>query len=102
MIPQEGIDATRRFYQAIDFLKDARAFRGRQTFCDRYGIDRRDFYRIEKRTDIMRPKIKWYTYLVRDYRISARWLLTGKGRMTKKVWPVNKKSRNKRTVRMVL
>lgn len=68
-----------RFFRALDILKECRKIRGRQTFTRRYGIDRRNLYQLEMDTsrDIFQPS--WLTYLVRDYGISARWLLTGEG-----------------------
>lgn len=68
-----------RFFDAIYFLKAEKRIRGKATFTREYGIDRWNFNKLEKNpsSDIFQPA--WLTYLVRDYGISARWLLTGKG-----------------------
>ena len=83
-IPQEGIEVVRRFTTAINFLISEKKLRGRQTFCKRYGIDKRNFYLVERAPESNYLKVFWLTYLVRDYHVSARWLLTGKGNMIRK------------------
>lgn len=68
-----------RFFDALYYLKSERVIRGKATFTKAYGIDRWNLNRLEKNpsSDIFQPA--WLTYLVRDYNISARWLLTGRG-----------------------
>lgn len=69
----------RRFFQALYALKDAGRIRGKKTFTDKYGINRWNFNTLEK--DLSRDifQTAWLTYLVRDYGVSASWLLTGRG-----------------------
>lgn len=69
----------KRFFTALYYLKDTKAIRGKGTFIQQYGIDRRNLQKLEKdpSRDIFQPA--WLNYLVRDYGISATWLLTGRG-----------------------
>ena len=68
-----------RFFQALQFLKENKVIRGKQTFTRRYDINRWNMSTLEKdmTRDIFQPA--WLTYLVEDYGISAIWLLTGEG-----------------------
>lgn len=71
----------RRFFEAIYALKDRKEIRGKQTFTNRYDINRWNLNSLEK--DMSRDifQVAWLTYLVRDYGVSAQWLLTGRGDM---------------------
>lgn len=69
-----------RFFEALAWLKAAKQLRGVKTFCDRYGIHRRTLRRIQQ-THSLDFRAAWLTYLVKDYGISAQWLLTGEGQM---------------------
>lgn len=68
-----------RFFAALQRLKDDKAIRGKKTFTERYGINRWNMLTLEKdmSRDIFQPA--WLAYLVRDYGVSPRWLLTGEG-----------------------
>jgi hypothetical protein len=70
-----------RFFEALDYLKAAKVIRGRQTFTRQYGINRWNMSTLEK--DMSRDifQAAWLNYLVIDFGISARWLLTGQGDM---------------------
>ena len=79
----------RRFFEALQVLKQERIIRGKQTFTARYGINRWNLNTLEKEPsrDIFQPA--WLSYLVKDYGVSATWLLTGQGKPLK--WKRNKK-----------
>jgi hypothetical protein len=81
MPAQEGIEVANRFFEAIDKLIELKQLNGKQTFCTRYDIDKRNFYLIKKKVDQHNLNVAWLTYLVRDYGVSAKWLLLGKGKM---------------------
>ncbi len=74
----------RRFFQALQYLKDTKVIRGKQTFTRAYGINRWNMLTLEKNlaSDIFQTA--WLTYLVQDFGVSAQWLLTGRGEMVSK------------------
>lgn len=69
------------FFEAIYALKARGDIRGKQTFTNRYGINRWNLNKLEKNitSDIM--QMAWLSYLIVDYGVSAEWLMTGKGEM---------------------
>jgi len=75
----ESQEVIRRFFAALYELKARRVIRGKQTFTARYGINRWNFNSLEKQPERDIFQTAWLTYLVRDYGVSARWLLTGEG-----------------------
>ncbi|WP_276893625.1 hypothetical protein [Hallella bergensis] len=75
----ETINLVARFFDAIYQLIERRLIRGKKTFCDRYGINRWNFNTCEKTPESGMFKLSWLTYLVRDYGVSADWLLVGRG-----------------------
>lgn len=77
----ESQEVIRRFFQALYALKAKRIIRGKQTFTNRYGINRWNMNTLEKEPERDIFQTAWLTYLVRDYGLSSRWLLTGQGDM---------------------
>ncbi len=75
----ESQEVVRRFFEALYRLKTDHRIRGKQTFTARYGINRWNLNSLEKNMsrDIFQPC--WLSFLVRDYGVSADWLLTGRG-----------------------
>ena len=69
----------KRFFIAIYRLKADKIIRGKQTFTRKYGINRWNLNTLEKEPERDIFQAAWLTYLVRDYGVSARWLLTGDG-----------------------
>lgn len=74
----------RRFFEALYALKARKEIRGKQTFTNQYNINRWNMNTLEK--DMSRDifQVAWLSYLVRDYGVSAQWLLTGFGDMFQK------------------
>lgn len=71
----------KRFFEALQFLKDAKIIRGKQTFTREHGINRWNMNTIEKNLASDMFQVAWLAYLVNDYGINAHWLLTGRGNM---------------------
>lgn len=72
-------EIVKRFFEAIYRLKIDRKIRGKQTFTNRYGINRWNMLTLEKEPERDIFQAAWLGYLVRDYGVSPLWLLTGKG-----------------------
>lgn len=78
-ISKEGIAVTNRFFEAIDMLKAQKKIRGLQTFTTAYGINRWNMNTVKWNPERCVLKPEWIVYLVRDYGVSAEWLLLGEG-----------------------
>ena len=72
-------EIVKRFFEALYRLKTDRKIRGKQTFTNRYGINRWNMLTLEKEPERDIFQAAWLGYLVRDYGVSPLWLLTGKG-----------------------
>lgn len=72
-----------RFFEAFDALLAMGATK-EAPFCRELGVDRRNFakQREDHTRNILKPS--WLTFLVERYRVSPRWLLTGRGPMFSK------------------
>lgn len=79
--PNEYIELTNRFFEALKALKQRDDIRGMGTFIREHEIDKRNFYKVKDFS--IRSKLEWLKYLFKNYNVPAQWLLTGKGRMFK-------------------
>lgn len=70
-----------RFFEALDALKERKDIRGIQTYCTRYGIDKRNLYTQRKKPEIQILHFDWLVPMVTEYGVSSLWLLTGLGKM---------------------
>ena len=76
-----------RFFEAIDALAEKGVIGGLQTFTARYGLNRTRYSRVRTamRSGVsgqyQKIDIEALSYLVADYGVNARWLLTGNGNM---------------------
>lgn len=70
-----------RFYCALDAIVAMKRIRGVNTYCRLYDIDRRNL--IANRKDLDRGwfQLSWLQPMVTEYGLSAKWLLTGAGKM---------------------
>lgn len=80
-ISKDGLAVTRRFFEAIDMIKVQKRIRGLQTFTRAYNINHWDLNTVKSNPDRSVLKPEWIVYLIRDYNISAEWILLGKGNM---------------------
>ncbi len=74
---------TNRFFDALAQIIAKKELRGIQTFTNRYGIDKRNFYKVKKDPEHFNLNYSWVYYLVNDFNVSAEWLITGKGKTFK-------------------
>lgn len=83
-ISKEGVEITKRFFEAIEILKEQEKLRGLQTFTRRYGMNYWNMNTLKNapETHVLKPEC--LCYLVRDYGVSSVWLLTGKGRCNRR------------------
>lgn len=79
MQTEDSQKVIKRFFEALNILKQHKIIRGKQTFTARYGINRWNMNTLQKNMQSDMFQTAWLTYLVRDYNISATWLLTGIG-----------------------
>lgn len=79
IVPQEGVEITQRFFKAIEVMRLMKQIRGLQTFTRRYGLNRWNLVTVrdEPESHFLKPEL--LAYIVRDYGVSAEWLLLGKG-----------------------
>ncbi len=84
----EATKIQERFFASLNECISMGKIAGLQTFCKEYGLHKPKYSRL--RTQIGDPaKVSKYKfididslyYLVKDFNISADWLLTGKGKM---------------------
>lgn len=70
-----------RFFEALDALKERQDIRGINSYCIRYGIDKRNLYKQRKEPQVQIMHFDWLQPMVTEYGISSLWLLTGLGKM---------------------
>jgi hypothetical protein len=77
----ESIEIIRRFYEAIDWLIANKVIRGKQTFTNRYNINRWNFNTVRQKPESDMFQLVWISHLIKDFGVSAEWIMTGKGCM---------------------
>lgn len=82
-ISPEGIAITKRFFEAIDMLKAQKQIRGLQTITTRYGINRWNLVTVRENPECSVMKPEHIAILIRDFNISAEWIMLGRGGMFK-------------------
>ena len=80
----ESQQVIKRFFEALQALKERKIIRGKQTFTNMYGINRWNLNTLEKNPEKDIFQVAWLAYLVKDFDISSQWLLTGRGDMFKR------------------
>lgn len=79
-LSKESIDVTHRFFEALDMLKQRKQIRGIKTFTDKYNLNYWNMQTLHAEQEKRYLKVEYLTYLVRDFGVSADWLLTGRGK----------------------
>ena len=82
-IAPEGVAITKRFFMALDMLQMQRKIRGLLTFTDKYGLNYWNMNTLKAEPERRLLKSECLKYLVRDFGVSAEWLLAGVGPMMK-------------------
>lgn len=83
-VSKEAAAVTKRFFEAIDVLKEEKVIHGLKTFTDKYGLNYWNVTTIKNEPEKRFLKVDYMIYLCRDYGISTDWLLLGKGEMKSK------------------
>lgn len=79
MQTQDSQAIVRRFFLALDTLKDTKQIHGISNFTDEHGINRRNFYQLRKDPARNIFQVCWLKYIAEDYGVNVMWLLTGRG-----------------------
>lgn len=87
-IAPEGVAITKRFFMALEYLQAKRTIRGLKTFTDRYSLNYWNMQTLKGEPERRVLKAECLTFLVRDYGVSADWLLTGVGPMMREAQTV--------------
>lgn len=87
-IAPEGVAITKRFFMALEYLQAKRVIRGLKTFTDRYSLNYWNMQTLKGEPERRVLKSECLTFLVRDYGVSADWLLTGVGPMMREAQTV--------------
>lgn len=90
MEQNETTAIVKRFFEALETLKESGLLGGLQTFTRRYGLDRRNVQHLRGNLESGTFKAGWLTYLVNDFHVSATWLLTGRGSFWQYGWDAEK------------
>lgn len=90
MEQNETTAIVKRFFEALQTLKENGLIGGLQTFTRRYGLDRRNVQHLRVNLESGTFKAGWLTYLVNDFHVSATWLLTGRGTFWQYGWDAEK------------
>lgn len=78
----DSIDISTRFSEAWNIVTAEWGSKAR--FFEKYGIDKRNFTRALKDMDHHHLDVSWIAAVVIEFKISADWILTGRGEMSDK------------------
>ena len=75
----DSIEISTRFSTAWSIATTKRGSKNK--FFEKYGIDKRNFYRARRERDKHNIDASWIAALVIEFEVSADWILTGRGDM---------------------
>lgn len=78
----DPIEISTRFSEAWNTATTKRGSKNK--FFEKYGIDKRNFYRALREMDKHNIDVSWIAAVVIEFEVSADWILTGRGEMVKK------------------
>jgi hypothetical protein len=70
-----------RFFKALNTLIRQEKIHTLNSFCLKYGLHKSKYYELRDGGHYKFIDIDALNYLVKDYGVSADWLITGKGKM---------------------
>lgn len=82
-VSEQGLAINRRFFLALDMLRQKRILRGKKTFATKHGINPWNIFMAQREPEKHFINVEWLSFLVTDYGISAEYLLTGVGNVFK-------------------
>lgn len=78
----DTLDTQKRFFDALESLSQLERLNGGVSgFCELHGIDKRHLYAQRREPNRGYFEVGWLAPLVKFYKVSANWLLTGRGKM---------------------
>ena len=81
---QATLDIQQRFFAAVEELVEAKRIPGGVAgYCKLCDIDRRHFYSQKKNNGKGYFEVAWLLPLIKDFHVSANWLLFGTGKQYK-------------------
>lgn len=75
----EPIEISLRFSEAWNTVTAQRGSKNK--FFEKYGIDKRNFYRALREMDKHNIDVSWIAAVIIEFGLSADWILTGRGNM---------------------
>lgn len=75
----DSIEILLRFTEAWNTATVKRG--SKNAFFEKYGIDKRNFYRALREMDNHTVDVSWIAAVVIEFNVSADWILTGRGNM---------------------
>ena len=78
-ISEEGIVINRRFFEAIEFLRNEKKIRGVQTITRGMNINRSSMTLARLKPERFTIRPEWIVYLAKNYNVSIPWIMTGQG-----------------------
>lgn len=79
IISKEGIAITERFFTAVALLVKSGRIKGLKTITTKFGLERRNILKAKAHPECTVVKPELLALLVREYGVSAEWLLMGEG-----------------------